>query len=91
MTHKHNTNFENLNSILNIPKKHVLSFERRSNYLYLFKNHRQTFSWPGECLSSRLKVSKMWFGPTIRYILEPMRIFAAGKASLVLYDKLKTL
>ena len=40
-------------------------------YLYLFQNHRQTFSWLGERPSSHLKVNKMWFGPNIKYILEP--------------------
>ena len=40
-------------------------------YLYLFQNHRQTFSWLGERPSSHLKVSKMWFGPNIKYLLEP--------------------
>ena len=48
-----------------------LSFGGPSNYLYLFKNHRQTFSWPGECRSSHLKVTKMWFGPSITYLSEP--------------------
>ena len=37
-------NFENVNSILNIFQETHESFERPSNYLYLFKNHRQTFS-----------------------------------------------
>ena len=47
-----------------------LSFDWSINYLYLFKNHRQTFSWAGECPSSHLKVTKMWFGPNIKYLLE---------------------
>ena len=43
------TNFENLSSISNIfQETQFLSFVRPSNYLHLFKNHRQTFSWPGE-------------------------------------------
>ena len=29
----------------------------------LFKNHRQTFLWPGERPSSHVKVTKMWLGP----------------------------
>ena len=53
-------------------KKHPISyFDGPSNYLYLFKNHRQTFSWPGERPSSRFKVTKMWFGPNIKYLSEP--------------------
>ena len=44
------------------------SFGGPTNYFYLFKNHRQTFSWPGESPSSHLKVTKMWFGPNIKYI-----------------------
>ena len=37
-------NFENLNSILYIfQKTRIFSFSRPSNYMYLFKNHRQTF------------------------------------------------
>ena len=42
------TNFENLNSISKIflPRKtQFLSFDRPSNYLYLFKNHRRTVSY----------------------------------------------
>ena len=45
-----------------------LSFDVPSNYSYLFKNHRQTFSWQGERLSSHVKVAKMWFGPNIKYL-----------------------
>ena len=53
--------------------------------MYLFRNHRQTFSWPGERPSSHLKVTKMWFGPNITYFRNPsLRIFAAWKASLVI-------
>ena len=48
-----------------------LSFEGSSNYLYLFKNHRQRFSWLGERPSSYLKFSKIWFGPNIKYISQP--------------------
>ena len=47
-------------------KKRFLSFDRSSNSLYLFKNHRQTFLWPGKRPSSHLKVAKMWFGPNIK-------------------------
>ena len=47
-----------------------LSFNGPINYLYLFKNHQQTFSWPGERPSSRLKVTKIWFDPNINYLLE---------------------
>ena len=50
---------------------HNLSFGGTSNYLYLFKNCRQTFWWPGERLSSRLKVTKMWFDPNKKYLWEP--------------------
>ena len=75
------TNFENLNSISNIFQEN----DGPTNYLYLFKNHRQTFSWPGERQSSHLKVTKMWFVPKIKYLSEPFfAVFAAGKASLVL-------
>ena len=52
-----------------------LSFDVPSNYFYLFKNSQQTFSWTGECPSSYLKVTKMWFGQNIKYISEP---FFAG-------------
>ena len=48
-----------------------LSFGGASNYLYLFKNHRQTFSWPGVRPSSHFEVTKMWFGPNTKYLLEP--------------------
>ena len=44
------------------------SFGGPTNYFYLFKNHRQTFSWPEESPSSHLKVTKMWFGPNIKHI-----------------------
>ena len=49
-----------------------LSFEGSSNYLYLFKNHRQRFSWLGERPSSFLKFSKIWFGPNIKYLSQPL-------------------
>ena len=39
--------------------------------MYLFKNHRQTFSWPGERPSSYLKVIRMWIGANIKYLSEP--------------------
>ena len=48
-----------------------LSFKGSSNYLYLFKNHRQRFSWLGERPSSYLKFSKIWFGPNIKYLSQP--------------------
>ena len=48
-----------------------LSFDGPTNYLYLFKSHRYTFSCSGERLSSNLKVSKMWFGPSIKCSFEP--------------------
>ena len=47
-----------------------LSFDGPNNYLCIFKNHRQTFSWPGERPSSHLKVTKTWFGPNRKYLLE---------------------
>ena len=67
------TNFENLNSIPKIPRNtRFLSFDGPSNYLYLFKNHQQRVSWPGELSSSHIKVTKVWFGsPNIKYLSEP--------------------
>ena len=60
-----------------------LSFDGATNYLHLFKNHRQTILWPAERPSSHLKVIKIWFGPNIKYLKYPsLRIFAAGKASV---------
>ena len=54
------TNFEHLYSISNISHEiHDFSFARPSNYLYLFKNHRQIFSWPEERPSSHLKDTKI--------------------------------
>ena len=47
-----------------------LSFDGPSNYLHLFKNHRQKFSWPGERPSFLFKVTKMWFGRNIKYLSE---------------------
>ena len=65
------TNFENLNSILNISQEtQYLSLDGPSNYLYLFKNRQQASLWPGELSSSHLKVTKTWFGPNIKYLLE---------------------
>ena len=40
-------------------------------FLGFFKNHQQTFSWPDEHPSPHLKVIKMWFGPSIKYLYEP--------------------
>ena len=66
-------NLENLNSFPNIfQDSRFLSFEGSSNYLYLFKNHRQRFSWLGERPSSYLKFSKIWFGPNIKYLSQPL-------------------
>ena len=48
-----------------------LSFGGPINYLYLFKNHRQIFSWLRERQSSHLKVTKVWFGRNIKYLSEP--------------------
>ena len=48
-----------------------LSFDGPSNYLYLFKNNRQAFSWSGEGPSSHIKVTKMRFVPNIKYFSEP--------------------
>ena len=54
------TNFEHLYSISNISHEtHDFSFAGPSNYLYLFKNHRQIFSWPEERPSSHLKDTKI--------------------------------
>ena len=66
------TNFENLNSISNI-------FQETRDFLvltdpliiFIYLNHRQTFSWPRKRPSSHLKVNKMWFGPNIKYLSEP--------------------
>ena len=41
--------------------EHFLRKWRSTNYFYLFENHRQTFSWPGERPSYHLKVNKIWF------------------------------
>ena len=58
--------FKNLNSISNIfQETQSLSFDGPSNYLYLFKNYQQTFLLPGERPSFHLKVTKMWFCPTL--------------------------
>ena len=66
-TPKHNDldNFGNLNFISNT----ISSFDGTTNYLYLF-----TFSWPGKCPSSQLKVTKIWFGPNIKYLSEPFLV-----------------
>ena len=47
-----------------------LSFDGPTNYLCLFKNHRQTFPWPGKRPSSHLKVTKKWFVTNIKYLSE---------------------
>ena len=49
-----------------------LSFDGLTNYLYLFKNHRQKFLWPRERPSSNLKVTKRRFGLNIQYLSEPV-------------------
>ena len=52
--------------------------------IYLFKNYPQTFWWLGKHPSFHLKVTKIWFGPNIKYLLEPLFAdFSAGKAFLV--------
>ena len=67
---------KHLNTMLLTNFKHFsrntqfLSFDGPSNYLYLFKNHQQTFPWPGERPSSHIKVTKIWFAPNIKYLLE---------------------
>ena len=44
-----------------------LSLYGPTNYLHLFKKHRQTFWWPRERPLSHIRVSKMWFGPTLSF------------------------
>ena len=69
---------------------YIVIFVVRSNYLYLINNHRQPFSWPGECLPTLLRVTKMWFDPNIKsFRNSSVRIFAAEKTSLV-YEFLET-
>ena len=51
-------------------KTRYLSFNGRTDYLYLCENDRQIFSRPGEHPLSHLKVIKMWFGPNIKYLSE---------------------
>ena len=75
-----------------------LSFDRLSHSLYLFKKepayvpfkkkHWQTFLWSEECLSSQLKVTKMWFGRNVKYLggRPFLQIFAARKASLDIFN-----
>ena len=53
-------------------------------YLYLFKKHRQTFSSPGESPSSHVKVTKMWFGPNMKYLSEPLFGFLLSGRYLLL-------
>ena len=63
------------------------SFDGPTNYLYLFKNHQQTFSWPGERPASHLKVTKLWFGPNMKTFRNySLRIFAAGRYLLLLLN-----
>ena len=64
----------------------LLSFEGPSNYLYLFKNYRQTFSWPGERPSS-LKLLKCDLIQTLNTFWDLyLRIITAGKASLAYFN-----
>ena len=81
------TYFENLNSISNIFRETHYFLVLKDPLIiciYLFKNRRRTFWWPGERPSSHLKVTKMCFGRNINTFQNPsLRIFAAGKASLV--------
>ena len=75
------TNFENLNSILE-------RFDGPSNYLYLFKSNRQTFSRQGNVRHSTSKLLKCDLVQTLNTFRNPsLRFFAAGKASLVDYMK----
>ena len=68
-----------------------LSFDWPTNYLYLFKNHRQTFPRPGKRPSSHLKVTKSDFFQTLNTFRNPsLRIFPAGKASLVIIQNYST-
>ena len=68
-----NTNFENLNSISKIfQKTQIFSFDGPTYYFYLFKNHWQTFLWLGERPPSYFKITKMWFGSNIKYLLEAL-------------------
>ena len=43
-----------------------LSFGGPSNYLYLFRNHRKTFSWPGKVRHPTSKLLEYWFGSNIK-------------------------
>ena len=71
------TNFENLNSILE-------RFDGPSNYLYLFKSNRQTFSRQGNVRHSTSKLLKCDLVQTLNTFRNPsLRIFDAGKTSLV--------
>ena len=56
------------------------SFDGHSNYLYLFKNHRQIFAWPGERRSSILKVAKRDLVQTLNIFPNPcLQILAEGR------------
>ena len=63
------TNFENLNSILE-------RFHGPSNYLYLFKSNRQTFSWQGNVRHSTSKLLKCDLVQTLNTFRNPsLRFF----------------
>ena len=80
------THFENLNYISNIFQEihNFFSFDSPSNDLYLFKNHRQTFSWPGNVRHPTSKLLKYDLVETLNTFRKPyLQIFAAGKAFFV--------
>ena len=62
-----------------------LSFDGPSK-LYLFKNHWQTFSWPGEHPSPHLKVTKMWFSPNIKYLSKPFFVDFCCQEGISCFD-----
>ena len=69
-TRKHN--FENLNSISSISQETVIILTDPVIICINLNNQKTfSFSWPGERPSSHLKVTKMRFGPNIKYFSEP--------------------
>ena len=81
-TRKHNDQFWKFKFNIEYFPRNSNYFDGPSNYLYQFKNNQKTFSfsWPGERPSSHLKVTKMRFGPNIKYFSElSLRIFAAAE------------
>ena len=64
------TNFENLNYVSNIFHKTHGFLVLTDPVIVYIKNHRQRFSWSTERPPSYLKVTKMWFGPNIKYFSE---------------------